>query len=159
MERIMKAILPCVLCLCSCRADRKTEPPEVPPAFSFAATNETVEAREIPMEKSSRFVTADFNMDGLQDLAIIETAEDGDRQVSLYIRKSVSNGEMKDLISYYKGGAIRLPTADNIIGIMSRRRERFTDLILLMARPGSTNEMIHFHNNGAQFSMSAPKDK
>ena len=136
-------------------------PPSQPPqprVFAFTNTAEVATAEEIGEVLPARSVKADFNLDGLQDLAVVEEGiEEGETQVTIYIRRAVTEGGVSELVSYYRGGWIQSATDGDIIGVMSSRRQQYTDLILLVARPDGPNAMVHFHSDGSSFSLVGEK--
>jgi len=163
MKRFMLASLVVALVCVGCGEGEKVEdvpPPQAPPpakVFSFTNTTEVATADEIGTVASDRSVRADFNLDGLQDLAVIEPDEEGDTHVTIYIRRPMPEGDMSELVSYYKGGWIRPSVDGDVIGVMSSRRDRYTDLILLLARADGPNAMVHFHSDGNRFTLAEQK--
>jgi len=128
------------------------EKPPVPQPTVFAFTNidETIPEEEINVAERTKSVVADFNLDGLKDLAILEHADQGRNEVSIYIRKQDLEGGQATI--YYKGGAIRRPVEGKIVGIASRVWQKYTDLVLLIAYTNRGDEMVHYRNNGARFT-------
>jgi hypothetical protein len=72
----------------------------------------------------------------------------------------VSGGQgLTELVTYYRGGWVRPSAKGKVIGVMSRRREQYTDLILLMSRTNAANEMVHFYSDGKSFSLQEEQKK
>jgi hypothetical protein len=53
---------------------------------------------------------------------------------------------------YIRVGTIRCKAGARITGIASRTRGRFTDLIVLVGRPGQPPQMVHYLNDGTGFT-------
>ncbi|MDI6774302.1 MAG: hypothetical protein QME60_02750 [Verrucomicrobiota bacterium] len=148
---------------------RPAPPPAGEPAetttetTSFAFTNraETVTADQIKAEDKTSTVTADFNLDGLSDPAVVDLSEDDTgQQVAIYIQKQPDKPEAPPTVpAYYKGGVIRQPTEGKIMGVLTRQREGYTDLILLVSRAADKPEMMHYRNDGLRFSVAALRRK
>lgn len=133
----------------------KIEPPkpeaEQPTAFAFTNTDETVVADRIDIE-NKKSVVADFNLDGLDDLAALSEMDNGVNEVAIYIQKQTSPSEPAGAKkTYYKAATIKRVTEGKIIGIASRRQKNLTDLIVLVSHANQNNEMIHYQNDGMQF--------
>jgi hypothetical protein len=118
--------------------------------FDYSSQGPEVTLEETGIQSSRNAVHADFNADGLDDYAIIDQDGDG-RQVTIYIRKNVPDAPESDPI-YYQAGHIRRSLDGNVIGLMSRRGSQYTDLIVLVAREGHPNAMIHYRNDGSSFT-------
>ena len=126
-----------------------TPPPEAQPStFALATDGAVVTENEAGFDKNA--VRADFNADGLEDVAIIDVST-GANQITVYIRKKVPGNDSDDPV-YFEAGSIRRTLEGNIIGLMSRKNGPYTDLIVLLAHPNRPNEMIHYRNDGKQFS-------
>jgi len=102
-------------------------------------------------------VEADFNLDGLTDLALMRVRPGAPDEVEILIRQPpvVSGDNAAPLVAgnvYYRAGVIRREPGTRIVGIASRVRGRFMDLVVLAAREGARNEMIHYVNNGSGFT-------
>ncbi len=102
-------------------------------------------------------VEADFNLDGLMDLALMRVRPGAPDEVEILIRRPppVSGDNAAPLVAgnvYYRAGVIRREPGTRIVGIASRVRDRFTDLVVLVAREGMRNEMIHYVNDGTGFA-------
>ena len=131
--------------------------PETPPGvFPFTSTNQTVSRREIHLNAQTPSVTADFNHDGLADIAVASESPSGENTITLYVQKPAASvgGEAE----YYRAGTIPHATDGRIIGLMSRKREEYADLILLVTRSNRANEMLNYYNDGTGFHPGhAPK--
>ena len=131
--------------------------PEAPrDVFPFTSTNQTVTRRDIRLTAETPSVTADFNHDGLADIAVASESPGGENTITLYVQKpaSAAGGETE----YYRAGSIPNATDGRIIGLMSRKREEFADLILLVTRTNRPNEMLRYYNDGSGFHPGqAPK--
>ncbi len=152
MTRRVIAGLVVVITVCGCPRQAPPPPAQI---FAFTATNETVAATNIPRVAETEYVAADFNLDGLPDLAVIETNAASNPRVTIYVRRPVpSPSEMSQMASYYRGGEISLEADADIIGLMTRGSERYSDLIVLVKRDREPNEMIHFFNDGVRFTRA-----
>lgn len=141
-------------------APRRAPLPELPATVSFSATNEIVEAEKIVVEKTDKSVTADFNLDGLQDVVMIEHTPAGKEQVSIYIRKPSPVAPQDPAapvfdvktVSFFKAGIILPLTNGEIIGLMTHRgKDKYTDILLVVQCEDNRNEIVLYRNEGDQF--------
>ncbi len=176
-----------VLALLSCTGCSKQETPPPPPSgpalpktVTFTDTNEVVAGEQVVVTEKSKAVTADLNLDGLQDVVMIEEAPDGREQVSIYIRKPVPDALPTppttppptppalepakppppepvfevDMVSFYRAGVIHPLSSGRIIGLMTKRgRDAHTDILIVVAHPDGHNEIVHYQNEGTRFVM------
>ena len=149
------SVIACVSC-------SKTEEPEPEPepkeqtVFSFTDTNTIVKAQDIKPVSETSTVKADFNLDGGEDIAVVDKDEEGKEVVSLYIQTPVRDTAAAKALedkSYFRAGAIVPPEGATIRGVMSRRRENYTDLLILYAYDYKDNETIHYRNDGTKFTL------
>jgi hypothetical protein len=142
------------------------EPAPEPTVFDYTDKSKTVTAEEIRVQRSNisdggqidsqkLSVNADFNLDGKKDLALVEETADGQTEVAVYIQKE--DGEENTV--YFKGGSIAAPVDGAIIGIMSRRGQKHTDLVLLVSKPGESNELIQYRNTGSAFNKESDEEE
>ncbi len=127
-------------------------PPEQPRVFPITNTTETVREEDIHVRDADKAVEADFNLDGWRDLALVHSAGQKTNEVAIFIRKAppVPTADPQRAV-YYKAGAIRRVLEGRIIGLASRRRDRFTDLVVILAHTNAPNELLHYKNEGARF--------
>jgi len=140
---------------CQPPAEPITEEPTRRVAFSNVT--QTVAEEDIaPAEQSDR-VEADFNLDGLMDVALMRLKDGAADEVEIYIRvpPEPSAAGAAPLVQgnrYYKAGVIRREKGTKIVGVASRTRGEYTDLVVLISRSSAANEMIHYLNDGSGFS-------
>lgn len=141
-------------CVCLLLAGCGVEVPEAPQkkmveevTFSAAVSNLAVEIEETALADRSQAVVADFNLDGLNDVALVEAAGNDKNEVTLYMREKPSEEYPRQTV-YRRAGTIQAPGNGNIVGVASRRRETHTDLIILFRETGGTTELVHFLNKG-----------
>ena len=143
------AVLACSAAVSLATGCRKpaTPPPAEPRSYTFTATNVVVREGEIRRSPRANPIYADFNRDGLKDVAVLEENTNALTDVVIYIRRPSSTE-----VTYYRGGAISRKLDGKIIGIGSSRRDEHTDLVLVVTRTTGTNEFVHFYNTGGEFS-------
>lgn len=134
-----------------CSRDSDAPPPPRATSFSFENAEETVTADRIRGDDSAKPIVADFNLDGLDDLAVMEGDGDNQNEIVIYIRK---RGESEEHPVYYRGGSIQRHVDGHIIGVGHNRRGKQTDLLVLVARTNGPNDMVHYFNTGRGFSES-----
>ncbi|MGD9873469.1 MAG: hypothetical protein AB7T27_04280 [Kiritimatiellia bacterium] len=175
-------LLMLILSLAAFGCAKKEEPaalspaPAEPPAeVPFTSTEEVVAREDIQMaEEQNKTVTADFDMDGLEDLAVVDPRDGHQNEVNIYIQKpeekqaqpapstapaapaggaaSLTSPE-KGKIQYYKAGVIRQPKDGTVIGLMIRKRKDITDLLVLLQDQTLNNQMLHYLNDGQKFFL------
>lgn len=148
-------------------------PTELPAEIVFEETNlpPPVEIKEETLQTTKNSVVADFNLDGLDDVAIVEeveeepppeTGEPGDKvgpltpikppEVTVYIKaKPTTGGTGVQKNLYHKAGVIPSILGRTVKGIASRKREKYTDLVILFKEDSGTTEMVHYQNRGSKF--------
>lgn len=178
MQRALLLMLMCCMTVSGCA--KKKEAPAAPPApaeppaeVPFTSTNEVVVREDIQMaDEQNKSVSADFDMDGLEDLAVIDPREGHQNEVNIYIQKPAEapaaepqkpasapaggSGLMspeKGKIEYYKAGVIRQPKDGTVIGLMIRKRKDITDLLVLLQDQTLNNQMLHYLNDGQKFYL------
>lgn len=151
-------VFPSLLITAAC--SRNKEQPPAPPqqsVFSYTSTNVVVNITELQtQENENKTLKADFNLDGLSDMAIISGDHNLQNEVDIYIRtdrgpEQISGANPKPA-SFYHGGTIRRPDNGKIIGLMSGAEGRMVNIILLVSYTNRPNDMIHYRNDGASFS-------
>ena len=146
---------------CTKKAEEKKE--EGPKKISFTNKVEVVKAEEITIVAEDQRVKADFNLDGIPDLAVVDPEAGTDGEVSIYIRvpkeeEQVEPGEedkagTEELAQYYVAGRITEFQDGTISGLASSRRKNFIDLIMLVTyADGRGSRMIHYQNDGTNFT-------
>lgn len=164
--RILSPALAACLLLSACskpEPEVREEPPApLPKTFAFTETNTLVAASEIESigdEKTA--LKADFNQDGLSDIAIIRKEGGVQNKVDIYIQKKTAPSEDTGGTAstteaiYFKGGTIQRPTEGEITGIASRAEKRVVDIIILVTHSNKPNDWIHYRNDGASFTEVA----
>lgn len=172
----MQKIFILVLVVALAAGCAKKEPPAAPPAteeppaeVSFTATNEVVVREEIQIADERKAVEADFDMDGLDDLAVIDPREGHQNEVNIFIQKPAEEpaaaetppgasgvriaSPEKGKIAYYHAGVIRQPQSGTVIGLMIRKRKDLTDLLVLLQDETLNNQMLHYFNDGQKFYL------
>ena len=141
---------------------------DTPVVYEFTETNETVSVEEIEQPKYR--VEADFNQDGLLDIAVaIE-----DSSVDIYIQKAITEEDaaqatppeaaatgVRKMASpkaakrpktvYYRAGTIDRAMDGDVIGLLSRQGSEYTDLLILVKQDSGGSELIHLVNDGERF--------
>ena len=93
--KVMSRLFPCLCCLiigCGKSKPPASDEPVGPTNFPFTATNTVVESKDIPLETATQTVEADFNLDGLNDVALVEAAGNNKNEVTL-MDLTVKTGE------------------------------------------------------------------
>ena len=134
---------------CSKAKNPKQEKPDYS-KVSFSNATEVVTASEIKKYRKTKVVKADFNMDKLEDLAVMHEYGDNATEVSIFLQKP--RRTKSDDVSYFKAGAIRPGDGGKIVGVASKKTGKYTDLILLVAYSEQENRMICYKNNGTGFN-------
>ena len=94
---------------------------------------------------------ADFNADGLEDIAVIEGEAD-DKRITIYIRKHLIQSKEQEHV-YFNAGGLEKISGGQIIGLMTRKNNKFTDLIVIVSFDDEPNQMVHYRNDGKSFSL------
>ncbi|MFC1461798.1 hypothetical protein ACFLQR_04695 [Verrucomicrobiota bacterium] len=173
MKKIAAITLLSITAMVLTGCSKKEEKPEPVPEeksniIEFDNVAETVVKEEIKMDKKQRLVEEDFNLDGLDDMAVVQVINEEENEVAIYIRKAdevplaaaspqpVSARRAKKQTPgaemYYKAGAIRWGSGGKIIGVATRRSKKYTDLLILISGTDGANEMIHYRNDGIRLS-------
>lgn len=150
-------------------------PTELPAEIVFGPTSlpPPVEIKEETLQTAKKSVVADFNLDGLDDVAIVEEVEEppptgedpktGKKpasiapikppEVTVYIKakpkENVGAAAQKNL--YHKAGVIPSILGRTVKGIMSRKTQKYTDLVILFKEDDGSTEMVHYQNKGSKF--------
>jgi len=144
---------------CACSKKPQSEPlSELPKTFAFTETNVVVGAEEIETpDNEGSTLKADFNQDGLSDLAIIKKEGEIQNKVDIYIQQpqqaaggsaKVSQAQAK----YFKGGTIERPITGRITGIASASNDKLVNIVILVTHSNSPNEWIQYRNDGGSFT-------
>lgn len=155
---LLFASISVLLTSCSRPEKLNVTPQEAPKSFSFTQTNAVVAASEIQSEDNDkRSLQGDFNLDGLNDLAIIRAEGEIRNQVDIYIQnkaaeKASGPGQGAAGITFFKGGTITRPSDGSIIGLASKTDNKMVDIIMLISFTNRPNEMIHYKNDGTSFT-------
>ncbi len=112
---------------------------------------------EVDTIRETGRVEADLNLDGLPDLVLMRVMDDDTGEVEVFLRKPPPEpvGGVAPMVQdnvYIRVGTIRCEAGARITGIASRTRDRYTDLIVLIGRPGQAPRMVHYLNNGTGFT-------
>jgi hypothetical protein len=146
------------LILVSCGKKQETvipAPPQQQKTFEFTQTNTIVSASELEgSENANKALKADFNLDGLSDLAIIRTRGNAQSEVDIYIQKKTDATTAQDSgeASFFRGGTISRPNDGKISGLVSSANKKMVNIILLITYSNRPNEMIQYQNDGASFT-------
>jgi hypothetical protein len=152
----------CLLGFTGCKKEPAEEPvkPDGPKPVSFQNTNKVVAAKVAEPDVTDTTVvtaTADFNNDGLKDLAVLHKAKGRKNEVDIYIRKkpdAPTEGTPSATAKreYFHAGTIQQGGEGRVMGLMVESRQQFADLILLMEYSDRVNrEMVHYRNDGKRF--------
>lgn len=152
----MQTIILASLMLVSCGRKKETEPP--PPAtqkiFTFTETNSVITASELEeSENADKALKADFNLDGLSDLAIIRSQGQAQSGVDIYIQERTDSEDTEGAEKrFFRGGTITRHDDGKIIGLVSKANKKIIDIILLVTYSNRPNDMIHYRNDGTSFT-------
>ena len=152
-------------------------PKELPKEIVFAVSNlpPPVVIEQEKLQTAKKSVVADFNLDGLEDVAIVEevveespppSADPGKAgkggvkplpppkppEVTVYIKakpREVDGVLQQNL--YHKAGAIPSVLGRTVKGIASRKTVKYTDLVILLKEDNGSTEMVHYQNKGDRF--------
>ena len=136
------------------------QPAGLPKEISLKNTDEVVPAKDISSKDLAKSVQADFNLDGLKDVALVKQVDPTVNELTIYIKKpeepaSTSGGQQGS--AYYRTATLRDSLDGKLVGIASRQRDKFTDLIILMAHSNAATEMLHYENDGSRFQLITPE--
>lgn len=132
----------------------QTPPEDISPpsSINIAATNQVVKVTELPTKSAQTVVRGDFNLDGLDDLAVVrKESPTQESALEIFVRRSNSTDAE---LAYYKAGGIR-PADDSkfkVSSLMTRKQGLKTDLIVIFEYPDKTKDMIHYETDGRQFT-------
>ncbi len=139
----------CVIVATGC-SKKVTESPKKDNGYSsFADKSIIVNPSEVPAAEKAKAVQADFNLDGLSDMAYVQKYDSGESEVAILIQKP--KGAKDETVVYYRGGGIRRGIEGKITGVASRIGAKYTDLLVLVAYTNKPNEMISYLNDGSGF--------
>jgi hypothetical protein len=154
----MRFLLLCVtlstFALCSCSKEQEVAPPPepLPTTFDYTATNAILDAQAVhAAAKSDKTLEADFNLDGLNDLAVIR--QNGSRtknEVDIYIQKKPD--EKQDAPKFYAGGRIVRPDGGRIAALMSKVAGAQVNMLLLISYSNKPPHLIEYINDGKTFT-------
>jgi hypothetical protein len=135
---------------------RKEPAVQLPTAFSFTATNIVVRAEEFIARPEVEVVKADFNRDGIEDMAVVENSKVREKRIVIYIqRKGEKAGLATERIKeYYEAGTIRRVITGPVVGLGTKKSGAHVDLLILYEDPdrGGSREMVHYRNDGKNFT-------
>lgn len=152
----------CLVTISACgkKSDEAAQnPPTAKKPVSFANTNTILKASEAEpaiTDTTAKSVTADFNNDGLKDLAVLNQTTGSKNEVEIYIQKKQepTTPPVTAEKEYFHAGTIQHEGDGRVIGLMVESQKQLADLVLLMEYPDRVNrEMIHYKNNGEQFLL------
>ncbi|MFC1462334.1 hypothetical protein ACFLQU_01900 [Verrucomicrobiota bacterium] len=146
-------------------------PRELPKEIVFATSNlpPPVVIEDETLQTAKNSVVADFNLDGLDDVAIVEEVEEEPPstepgkpavaplsvrppEVTVYIKaKPRKDGGAIQKNLYHKAGAIPSVLGRTVKGIASRKTVKYTDLVILLKEDDGSTEMVHYQNKGDRF--------
>ncbi|MBL7077784.1 MAG: hypothetical protein ISS31_09960 [Kiritimatiellae bacterium] len=150
-------LLAVVLCGCSKPKQEVASESGLTPHLSFSNTAEVVTETEVDAIREAGRVEADLNLDGHPDLVLMRTNDDDTGEVEVFLRKpppAPTDGvaPMVQENEYVRVGTIQCKAGARIVGIASRTRDGFTDLIVLVGRAGQQPKMVHYLNDGTGFT-------
>ncbi len=152
--------VPMLLTVAFCGCKPKQEPVSglgLTRHVSFSNTAEVVTKTEVDTIRETGRVEADLNLDGYPDLVLMRTNDDDTGEVEVFLRKPPPApvegvAPMVKENEFIRVGTIQCKAGARIVGIASRTRNRFTDLIVLVGRAGHPPEMVHYLNDGKGFT-------
>lgn len=172
----LKALVPLFVagCLQVEEPEEPALPEELPSQIVFSESNlpAAVELSDEMLQTAKKSVVADFNLDGLEDVAIVEEVDEGAApaapanggtkqpkvaplkapEVTVYIRsKPKKGGSVVGGNLYHKAGVIPSVLGKTVKGIASRKTREYTDLVILFKEDSGTTEMVHYQNKGDRF--------
>ena len=162
---LLTVMLTCLIFSSCSKPQQKEPPPPLPKTFAFTDTNTVIAASEIESpENDKNSLKADFNQDGLSDLAIIKKEGENQNKVDIYIRMkpetAAAAGSESPLASaearYFKGGTIQRPLEGRIIGIASAAEGKVVNIVILVSHTNQPNEWIQYRNDGGSFTEVTP---
>jgi len=148
-------IVPFFTTSCAKKEIEPAPPPPSPNTFAFTDTSTTIAASEIDTaDNAKRSLKADFNLDGLSDLAVIKAEGEIQNKVEIYIQKARKSGSdaANPEPTFFRGGTIERPNDGKIIGLASKVDKEMADIILLITYSSSPNKFIHYRNDGKSFT-------
>ena len=129
----------------------KKEPVSAAPVYPMKPPpedpEETIPYERLNIQNNSRVVLADFNMDKLEDIALIEETPRGKSSLAVYLRKKTDG--LRKL--YYKAVGIEQEGDYTISALMSKRTEKGTDLLVIINYPDGRKEMVYYRSDGKAF--------
>jgi len=138
-----------VLAVAGCSRVAPPEPlPPSPTSFDIGATNELVQAADLPTAPATRQVRADFNLDSLPDIAVAEKDAQGRSIVTVYLRRAATRDLREE---YVRAGGIHQSGDYTISALMSSSGPGYTDLITMFNYADGSKEMVHFRSHGPTF--------
>lgn len=147
-----KTLTHAVLLVLACAGCSRVAPPEMPPpnptTFDISATNEVVQAADLPSAPATRQVRADFNLDSLPDMAIAEKDAQGRSVVNVYLRRPATRDLREE---YVRAGGIVQSGEYTISALMSSSGPGYTDLITIFNYEDGSKQMVHFRSHGPTF--------
>ena len=143
----------------------KAPPPEpgqpaLPDEIILTNLTERVSAEEARPGKNNQSVAADFNLDGFKDLAVVRKLESNSSELAVYIRDPAPGATSgSEAPGYFRIATFQDSVMGRIVGIVSRQRGRFTDIILLMRHEDGHTSMTHYQNDGIRFRQVAEPEQ
>ena len=139
--------------VCGCAKEPPPAPPEPEPprVYKFEPPEENtapVPAEAIPKVPETRMVRADFNMDNLEDVAVVEEKPNGENSIAIYLQQEGMD-ELKKF--YYRAVGIQPQGDCRISAIMSRRGPDHIDLLVILTYLDESKEMVHYRTEGTAF--------
>jgi len=135
---------------------RKEPVVPLPTTFSYTATNIVVRAESFIARPEVEVVKADFNRDGIEDMAVVENSKAREKRVVIYIRRKGQKAGMatERIKEYYEAGTIRRVISGPVVGLGTKKSGAHIDLLILYENPdkAGSREMVHYQNDGKSFT-------
>lgn len=132
---------------------------------SFTNKADVVKNPLSTVESRGDAVEADFNLDGIPDLAVLGRNKGVGSFIELFIQKleegsaegAEASGAKQGDGSYYRVGVISEVGDEKITGLLLRKAETFTDLVMIVTPPEGKKRFVHYRNRGDGFERVSDK--
>jgi len=157
-----RTVVPVVALFAMAGCSEPVPPPQpegLPKEISLKNTADVVPETAIEAKDLAKSVQADFNLDGMKDVALVRKVEPDVNEVTIYIKKpeESSGSGTTEGSAYYRTATLRDSLNGKIVGVASRQRDKFTDLIILMSHSNAPTEMVQYENDGSRFQLVTPE--
>lgn len=132
--------------------------------FSFTNRHEIIPEKFVDESRDvyEHYIVADFNANGLMDVAVMENVTDDMLELVVYVQATpeqvaqaigpesgVTLAEQAGR-HYFRAGRLQRPLEGRFAGLASRRSGKYTDLLILLQHD-SSSEILHYRNDGSRF--------